>query len=63
MENISKVRSFFVDNYGHVDLDQMSDGFMLRFLALDYLKDLSFERKMDFLYDHILAQNLCDVEE
>jgi hypothetical protein len=63
MESISKVRSFFIDNYGHVDLDQMSDGFMLRFLAQDYLKDLSFERKMDCLYDHILAQNLCDVEE
>ena len=63
METISKVRSYFSINYGHVSLDQMSDGFILEFLSRDYLERLSFELKMDCLYDHILAQDLCDVVE
>jgi hypothetical protein len=29
----------------------------------EYIINLSFERKMDCLYDYILSQGLCDVEE
>ena len=67
MENankrISDVRSYFIDNYGHVDLNQLTDGFILEFLSREYLLSSPFERKMDCLYDHILAQGLCDVVE
>ena len=63
MENINEVRSYFSRNYGHISLDQLSDGFILEFLSRDYLAKLSFELKMDCLYDHILAQGLCDVVE
>jgi hypothetical protein len=63
METINEVRSYFSNNYGHVSLDQLPDSFILEFLSRDYLERLSFELKMDCLYDHILAQDLCDVVE
>jgi hypothetical protein len=63
METISGVRSYFTDNYNHVSLDQLSDGFILEFLSRSYLERLSFEMKMDCLYDYILSQNLCEVVE
>ena len=63
MENINEIREYFADNHGHIDLDQLADDFILEFMSRDYLVRLPFERKMDCLYDHILAQDLCDVEE
>ena len=63
MENINEIRSYFADNYGYVSLDQLTDGFILRYIERSYLAELSVERKMDCLYDYILSQNLCDVEE
>jgi hypothetical protein len=62
-ETINDIRSYLVYNYNHVSSDQLSDGFILEFMSRDYLVGLPFERKMDCLYDHILAQGLCDVEE
>ena len=62
-KRISDVRSYFEDNYGHMSLDQLSDGLLLEFLSRSYLLELPFERKMDCLYDYILSQDLCDVEE
>jgi hypothetical protein len=63
MENINEIRSYFADNYGYVSLDQLTDGFVLEFISREYLMGLSFDGKMDCLYDYILSQNLCDVEE
>jgi hypothetical protein len=62
-KRISDVRSYFTDNYNYVSLDQLSDGFILEFLSRSYLERLSFEMKMDCLYDYILSQNLCEVVE
>ncbi len=62
-KRISDVRSYFTDNYNHVSLDQLSDGFILEFLSRSYLERLSFEMKMDCLYDYILSQNLCEIVE
>ena len=63
METINEIRSYLVYNYYHVSSYQLSDEFILEFMSRDYLGRLSFERKMDCLYDHILAQDLCDVSE
>ena len=63
MESINEIRNYFSTNYGHISLDQLSDGFILEFMSREYLERLSFEMKMDCLYDHILAQDLCDVVE
>ena len=63
METINEIRNYFSTNYGYVSLDQLSDGFILEFLSRDYLERLSFDMKMDCLYDHILSQDLCDVVE
>jgi hypothetical protein len=63
METINEIRSYFADNYGYVSLDQLTDGFVLEFISREYLMGLSFDGKMDCLYDYILSQNLCGVEE
>ena len=63
METINEIRSYLVYNYNHVSSNQLSDEFILEFMSRDYLTGLSFDGKMDCLYDHILAQDLCDVEE
>jgi hypothetical protein len=63
METINEIRSYFSTNYGYVDLDQLPDSFILEFMSRDYLGRLSFEVKMDCLYDYILSQDLCGVEE
>jgi hypothetical protein len=61
METINGIRSYFADRYGHVSLDQLTDSFILEYLEQSYLVRLSFEMRMDCLYDYILAQDLCDV--
>jgi len=63
METINEIRSYLVYNYNHVSSNQLSDEFILEFMSRDYLGRLLFEVKMDCLYDHILAQDLCDVTE
>jgi hypothetical protein len=63
VENINEIRSYFAGRYGHVSLDQLTDGFILEYLEQSYLTRLSFEMRMDCLYDHILAQGLCDIVE
>jgi len=60
---MKEVREYFEKNYGYVDLNGLSDSFIQNYLDRGYLKDLSFERKMDCLYDYILSQDLCNVEE
>jgi len=66
MENVQTVRDvidYFDKEYPYVDLGMLSENSVSEFLVQDYIKNLSFERKMDCLYDYILSQNLCDVEE
>lgn len=62
-KRISDVRSYFADNYGYVNLDEIPDGTILEFLGRSYIMNSSFEMKMDCLYDYILSQDLCGVEE
>jgi hypothetical protein len=63
MENINDIREYFNLNYGYVDLEEIDDHVIESFLSRPYLTDLSFVRKMDCLYDYILSQDLCGVEE
>ena len=58
-----KIRQYFRDNYGHVNFQAMSDSYITDFMNQSYVKDLSFERQMDLMYDNILAQQLCEVVE
>ena len=66
MENVDTVRdviNYFDREYPYVDLGMLSENSIGEFLVQDYIVTLSFERKMDCLYDYILSQGLCDVEE
>jgi hypothetical protein len=62
-ETINEIRSYLVYNYNHVSSNQLSDEFILEFMSREYLMGLSFDGKMDCLYDYILSQGLCDVVE
>ena len=60
---MKEVREYFEGNYGHVDLWSLPDETITNFLNQSYIVNLSFERQMDCLYDYILSQDLCGVEE
>ena len=60
---MKEVREYFAKNYGYVNLDELTDVFLRIYLDQSWIKDLSFERKMDCLYDYILSNDLTDVQE
>ena len=60
---MKEVREYFDLNYGYVNLEEINDHVLESFLSRSYLTDLSFMRKMDCLYDYILSQDLCNVDE
>ena len=60
---MKEVREYFNLNYGYVNLGVIDDHVLESFLSRPYLTDLSFVRKMDCLYDYILSQDLCNVQE
>jgi hypothetical protein len=60
---VRDVIDYFDINYPYVDLGMLSENSISEFLIQDYIVTLSFERKMDCLYDYILSQGICDVQE
>jgi hypothetical protein len=63
MEKIKEVREHFENEYPYVDLGMLSDDTINAFLNQSYIASLWFEKQMDCLYDYILSQDLCGVEE
>lgn len=63
LHTVEEVRGYFDINYPYVDLGMISNDTIYNFLNQGYIVNLSFERQMDSLYDYILSQGLCDVEE
>ena len=62
-EKIEEVREHFRNEYPYVDLEMLSDDTINAFLNQSYIASLWFEKQMDCLYDYILSQDLCGVEE
>ena len=62
-EIILKTREYFRINYGHVNLYSITDRIIENFLTQNYIINLPFNRQMDCLYDYVVSQSLCDVEE
>jgi hypothetical protein len=62
-EIIIKTREYFRTNYGHVNLYSITDRIIENFLTQNYIINLPFNRQMDCLYDYVVSQSLCDVEE
>jgi len=60
---LAEVKKYFEKNYPHVYLEDISDRVIRDYLDMGYIRDLSFERKMDCLYDYILSQGLCGIDE
>ena len=58
---IKKIRDFFRDSYSYVNIQELSDSQLLTFMEQAYVKDLTFERQMDLMYDWILSQDLAEV--
>ena len=62
-DTVRDVIDYFDKEYPYVNLGMLSENSINEFLAQEYIINLSFERKMDLLYDYILSQGLCEVEE
>jgi hypothetical protein len=60
---IENVRDYFNINYRHINLYAIMDRTIEDFLAQDYVKKLNMTQAMNCLYDYILSQDLCDVQE
>jgi hypothetical protein len=60
---IEQVREYFRVNYSYVNLDGLTDVFILMYLENGWVLNVPFERKMDLLYDYILSQDLTEIEE
>lgn len=60
---VKEVREYFRENYGHVNIAELSDAQIEKFVNRNVLEDMTFERKMDLLYDYILANGLAEVQE
>ena len=60
---MKEVREYFAKNYGYVNLDELTDVFIQKYLDQSWIVNLSFEKKMDCLYDYILSNDLTDVQE
>ena len=59
---MKEVREYFRENYGHVALDELTDVFIQKYIDQSWIVNLSFELKMDCLYDYILANDLTYVQ-
>ena len=62
-DTVRDVIDYFDKEYPYVNLGMLSENSINEFLVQEYIVDLSFERKMDLLYDYILSQNLTEVDE
>jgi hypothetical protein len=60
---IKNVRDYFHINYRHIDLYAIMDKTIEDFLAQDYILKLNMTQTMDCLYDYIVSQDLCDIQE
>jgi len=60
---IEQVKKYFRDNYPYVYLEDISDKTILEYLENSWVLNVPFERKMDLLYDYILSNDLCGVDE
>jgi hypothetical protein len=63
MNEVKKARDYFSIHYAHVAIFQISDQTIIDFLDQYHIKYISFPRKMELLYDHLVSQGLCDVSE
>ena len=60
---MKEVREYFAKNYGYINLDELTDVFIQKYLDQSWIKDLSFERKMDCFCDYLMANQLVDYDE
>ena len=60
---IEQVREHFRVNYSYVNLDELTDVFIRKYLENGWMLNVPFERKMDLLYDYIISNDLVEVEE
>ncbi len=62
-EQVKEAREHFRDHKSHIHIYQIEDDVIAELLGRDYIQRLSFEMRMDCLYDYLLSQGLCDVTE
>jgi len=60
---VKEAREHFRNHKSHIHIYQIEDEVIAKLLGRDYIQKLTFEMRMDCLYDHLLSQGLCDVTE
>jgi hypothetical protein len=62
-EQVKEAREHFREHQSHIHIYQIEDEVIAELLGRDYVQRLTFEMRMDCLYDYLLSQGLCDVTE
>ena len=60
---MKQILQHFSKHYSYVNIQSIPVKVIDKFLSQKHIHDLSFERQMDYLYDYILSQGLCEVVE
>ena len=60
---VKEAREHFRNHKSHIHIYQIEDEVIAELLGRDYIQKLTFEMRMDCLYDYLLSQGLCDVTE
>ena len=62
-EQIKEAREYFNVHYPPIHIQQIPSRVIAEFLERSYIIPLGLSRKMDCLYDYLLSQSMCDVDE
>lgn len=62
-EQIREAREYFREHLSHMHIYQIGDEVIAELLGRDHIQRLTFDRRMDCLYDYLLSQDMCDVTE
>jgi|688.fasta_scaffold2658567_1 hypothetical protein len=60
---MERIRAHFAMAYPHINFQGIEESVIREYMARPYLDGLGFFMQMNCLYDYILSQDLCEVDE
>ena len=60
---MKRIKDYFSAEYPYVDIDGLDESVIREYMSRSYIDGLGFSMQMNCLYDYILSQDLCNVDE
>jgi len=61
-EELEIFKELFSDKHPHIYIQQVNDNLLIKFLSQNYIKNSTIEHQINYTWDYLLAQQLCDVQ-